>query len=74
MYDGLNISVLEKGGYAVQVLNASLGCYNPFIVAFSSKTELLDWLQINLQSRSPDLVDRRAQAPAKPKLDDEIPF
>lgn len=77
MYEELNISVLEKGGYAVQLGRTVPGSYCPFLAAFSDKDQLLSWLRINLEERSPDLVDRRPQPPAatpNKDLDDEIPF
>lgn len=75
MYSNLNISTLSEGGYVVQVINPDRGSYNPYVAGFSSKTEMLKWLDINLLSKSPDLVDRRPQAPALVvNSDDEIPF
>ena len=75
MYSDIHISVLGKGGYVVQDVSGGPSSYHAPVAAFSNKAELLAWLKINLESRSPDLVDRHPQAPASTKdTDDEIPF
>lgn len=77
MYDELHIMTLEKGGYTVQHTSRVSGAYHPFLVAVSTKAELLTWLDLNLESRSPDLVDRRPTPPlaaSTKDTDDEISF
>lgn len=56
MYSDLAISTLTRGGYTVQIVNPDRGSYNPIVAAFSTRSELLSWLELNLISRSPDLV------------------
>ena len=73
MFNDLRIELLEKGGYVAQSVGGPPGSYCPHLAAFTTKSELLKWLDLNLEDRSPDLVDRRPQAPAK-KISDEIPF
>ncbi len=73
MYPDISISTLPRGGYTVRVINPDHGSYYPYIVAFSTRSELLFWLGINLVSRSPEL-DPEAPAEDNPKGNDEIPF
>lgn len=76
MYTRLNIYSPARGGYLVQDSPINTGSYSEIVAAFSTKSELLKWLDINLTSRSPVLTGEEAveDAPRQTASDDEIPF